>query len=244
MSGQIANNIAHIHREIANCCALFGRDPSRVLLLAVSKTVHVAGVLDAVAAGVRSFGENYVQEGVEKMLTLRELEPGISGSLQWHLIGPLQSNKTRVVAEHFDWVHTIDRVKIAQRLSEQRPVNLHPLQVLLQINVDGSTHKSGIAPGDALDLALAVSALPQLRLRGLMSMPDPQADAKKTQELYSQVRELMGRINQHPHFAREPLDTLSMGMSGDMCEAIAAGATMVRIGRGVFGIRPVQGYAK
>ena len=240
MSGQIANNIAHIHREIANCCALFGRDPSQVLLLAVSKTVHVAGVLDAVAAGLRGFGENYVQEGVEKILTMRQLSLDASEPLQWHLIGPLQSNKTRVVAEHFDWVHTIDRLKIAQRLSEQRPAHLPPLQVLLQINVDGAASKSGIAPHEALDLALAVRALPQLRLRGLMSMPNAQTERLKTQDLHQQVCELMQRINQHPSFVAQPLDTLSMGMSADMCEAIAAGSTLVRIGSAIFGARPAR----
>lgn len=240
MNGQIVSNIAHIRKEIAKCCALFGRDQSQVMLLAVSKTVNVEAVLDAVAAGLRGFGENYVQEGVEKILTMRQLSLDASEPLQWHLIGPLQSNKTRVVAEHFDWVHTIDRLKIAQRLSEQRPAHLPPLQVLLQINVDGAASKSGIAPHEALDLALAVRALPQLRLRGLMSMPNAQTERLKTQDLHQQVCELMQRINQHPSFVAQPLDTLSMGMSADMCEAIAAGSTLVRIGSAIFGARPAR----
>lgn len=240
MSGQIASNIAHINQEIAKCCALFGRDPSEVMLLAVSKTVNLDRVLQAAAAGQRGFGENYVQEGLEKILALQSLSPDLARQLQWHLIGPLQSNKTRVVAEHFDWVHTIDRLKTAQRLSEQRPAHLAPLQVLLQINVDGAASKSGIAPSDALELALAVRALPQLRLRGFMSMPNAQDQAFKTEQLHTQVRELMECINQHPSFAAQPLDTLSMGMSGDMREAIAAGSTMLRIGSAIFGARPMQ----
>jgi hypothetical protein len=207
------------------------------MLLAVSKTVNLDAVLDAAAAGLRGFGENYVQEGVEKILAARQLPVAIVSQLQWHLIGPLQSNKTRVVAENFDWVHTIERLKIAQRLSEQRPAHLPPLQVLLQINVDGAASKSGITPAEALDLALAVQQLPRLQLRGLMSMPNPQTDEAKTQELHTQVRELMERINQHPSFAAEPLDTLSMGMSGDMQQAIAAGSTMLRIGSAIFGQR-------
>lgn len=238
MSGQIARNIAHIRSEIVNYCGLFGQDSSRVMLLAVSKTVNLEAVLDAAAAGMRGFAENYVQEGVEKIQAIQDVQPGLAAQLQWHLIGPLQSNKTRVVAEYFDWVHTIDRLKIAERLSQQRPSDKAPLQVLLQINVDGAASKSGIAPAQALDLALAVQALPHLRLRGLMGMPNPQAEAARTQALYAQVRELQERINQHPSFAAQPLDTLSMGMSGDMRQAIAAGSNLLRIGSAIFGSRP------
>lgn len=238
MSGQIARNIAHIRSEIVNYCGLFGQDSSRVMLLAVSKTVNLEAVLDAAAAGMRGFAENYVQEGVEKIQAIQDARPGLAAQLQWHLIGPLQSNKTRVVAEYFDWVHTIDRLKIAERLSQQRPSDKAPLQVLLQINVDSAASKSGIAPAQALDLALAVQALPHLRLRGLMGMPNPQAEAARTQALYAQVRELQERINQHPSFAAQPLDTLSMGMSGDMRQAIAAGSNLLRIGSAIFGSRP------
>ncbi len=240
MSGQIASNIAHIHSEISKYAALFGREPEAVMLVAVSKTVNLDSILEAVATGQRHFGENYVQEGVEKIQTLAALQPVLAAQLQWHLIGPLQSNKTRVVAQHFDWVHTIDRLKIAQRLSEQRPADKAPLQVLLQINVDGAASKSGIAPSDALALALAVQALPQLQLRGLMSMPDPQHEAAQTQELHRQVAECLERINQHPSFAAQPLDILSMGMSGDMPQALAAGSNLLRIGSAIFGQRAAK----
>ena len=233
MSGQIANNIAHIHREIANCCALFGRDPSQVLLLAVSKTVHVAGVLDAVAAGVRSFGENYVQEGVEKMLTLRELEPGISGSLQWHLIGPLQSNKTRVVAEHFDWVHSVDREKIAQRLNEQRPAHLPALNVCLQINISGEQTKSGINADEVFGLAGIISQFPRLKLRGLMTIAENTDDMNIVRDNFLHMQQLFNQLkSQYPS-----VDTLSMGMTDDMPLAINCGSTMVRIGTAIFGSR-------
>lgn len=237
MSQPIASNIAHIQGEIARLCACCGRQSSQVMLLAVSKTVNAEGVLAAAQAGLRGFGENYVQEGVEKMQALAALQPNLAAQLQWHLIGPLQSNKTRVVAEHFDWVHTIDRLKTAQRLSAQRPANKAPLQVLLQINVDSAASKSGIAPAEALDLALAVQALPHLRLRGLMSMPDTREDAAQMQALHAQVREVLLRINEYPAFAAQPLDVLSMGMSGDMAPAIAAGSTLLRVGTAIFGQR-------
>lgn len=238
VSKQIASNIAHIESEIARLCRVFGRDSQQVMLLSVTKTVNVQGVLDAAAAGQRGFGENYVQEGVEKILTIRQAAPELAAQLQWHLIGPLQSNKTRIVAEHFDWVQTIERLKIAERLSAQRPDHLAPLQLLLQVNVDAAASKAGVAPAEALDLALAVQALPRVRLRGLMSMPDAQTEAARTQVLHMQVRQLQERINQHPSFTAQPLDVLSMGMSGDMAEAIAAGSTMLRVGTAIFGQRP------
>jgi hypothetical protein len=237
VSGQIASNIAHIQEEIARQCQVSSRPPNAVMLLAVSKTVNVQGVLDAAAAGQRGFGENYVQEGVEKILAMRELAPELAVQLQWHLIGPLQSNKTRVVAEHFDWVHTIDRLKIAERLSSQRPSHLPPLQVLIQVNVDAAASKSGVVPAEILDLALAVQTFPHLRLRGLMSMPDAQVESARTQALHQRVHDVLQRINTHPAFTAQPLDVLSMGMSGDIAEAIAAGSTLLRVGTAIFGQR-------
>ena len=239
----VASNIAHIQNEIAQSCRQCGRNADQVMLLAVSKTVNVERILEAVAAGQRRFGENYVQEGVEKIQIMRDLYPALSQSsaqqpaLEWHLIGSLQSNKTRIVAESFDWVHTVDALKTAQRLSNQRPPELPDLQVCIQVNVDGAASKSGVAPQDVPELALAIQALPRLRLRGLMSMPDAQETLVQTLVLHRQVRDLLLKLNQLPAFTAQPLDTLSMGMSGDMHEAIAAGSTMVRIGTAIFGAR-------
>lgn len=243
MLNTVASNIAHIEREIAQSCRQSGRSDDRVMLLAVTKTVNVERILEAVAAGQRRFGENYVQEAVEKIQTLRELHPELlrgSGEqvpLEWHLIGPLQNNKTRIVAEYFDWVQSLDALKTAQRLSAQRPADLPDLQICIQVNVDGAATKSGVAPQDVSDLALAIQALPRLRLRGLMSIPNPQDSLLQTLALHARVHDLLHKLNQHPAFAALPLDTLSMGMSGDMHEAIAAGSTMVRIGTAIFGAR-------
>ncbi|MDR7093434.1 pyridoxal phosphate enzyme (YggS family) [Hydrogenophaga laconesensis] len=204
-------------------------------MLAVSKTFGPDAVRQAQAAGQRCFGENYVQEGVEKILALRE--PGVASMpTQWHCIGPLQSNKTRPVATHFDWVQSVDRLKIAERLSEQRPEALAPLQVCLQVNVDGGLTKSGVTPVELPALAEAVSRLPNLRLRGLMCIPEPAPTFEAQRAVFLQARALFDQLNADG-FA---LDTLSMGMSDDLEAAVSAGSTMVRVGRAVFGDRPLK----
>ncbi len=223
----IANNLQGIHSRIENACQRSGRNPASVALLAVSKTFGVDAVVQAHAAGQTAFGENYIQEAVEKITTLRELP------LQWHCIGPIQSNKTRLVAGYFDWLHTLDRLKIAQRLSEQRPAHLAPLQVCIQVNVDGGPTKSGVAPAEALALAQAVSVLPGLRLRGLMCIPEPAPDFVAGCAVFSRAKALFDVLNQEGM----GLDTLSMGMSDDLEAAIASGSTMVRVGSAIFGAR-------
>jgi pyridoxal phosphate enzyme (YggS family) len=223
-------NLQAVHARIAEACARAGRPEGSVRLLAVSKTFDADAVRQAWAAGQRAFGENYVQEGVEKVQRLREL--GCSG-IEWHCIGPLQSNKTRVVAEHFDWVHTIDRLKIAQRLSEQRPPELAPLQVCVQVNVDGGANKSGASPEAALVLAHEVAALPRLRLRGLMCIPEPTPDFASACAVFERARALLDQLKA----AGLELDTLSMGMSADLEAAVASGSTLVRVGSAIFGGR-------
>ena len=219
---------------MAAACSQADRDVKAVTLLAVSKTFGPDAVADALAAGQTAFGENYIQEGVEKILTLRASHP--QAAITWHCIGPLQSNKTRLVAEHFDWVQSVDRLKIAQRLSEQRPAELPPLQVCLQVNVDGGANKSGVTPDELPALAAAVAALPNLKLRGLMCIPEPAEGFDAQRALFLQARALFDDLNAR----RLGLDTLSMGMSEDLDAAIAAGSTMVRVGRAVFGHRPVK----
>jgi len=223
----IATNLQGIHARIENACRAAGRHPESVSLLAVSKTFGADAVAQAHAAGQTAFGENYIQEAVEKITALAQL------SLQWHCIGPIQSNKSRLVAEHFDWVHTVDRLKIAQRLSEQRPTYLAPLQVCIQVNVDAGLNKSGIAPNNALELAQAVAKLPGLRLRGLMCIPEPAPDFIACCAVFTRVRALFDHMNS----AGMSLDTLSMGMSADLEAAIAGGSTMVRVGSAIFGKR-------
>ena len=213
-------------------CTAAGRDPASVRLLAVSKTFPAQVVREAHAAGQRAIGENYVQEGAAKIEALAELR-GVAGGIEWHCIGPLQSNKTRPVAEQFDWVHSIDRLKIAQRLAEQRPVHLAPLQVCLQVNVDGGANKSGVAPDQALELARAVAALPRLRLRGLMAIPEPAPDFIAQRALFMRAAAVFDQIRE----AGIALDTLSLGMSADLEAAISAGSTMVRVGTAIFGER-------
>lgn len=217
---------------MAAACSQAERDVTAVTLLAVSKTFGPEAVADALAAGQTAFGENYLQEGVEKVLALRASHPG--ATLQWHCIGPVQSNKTRLVAAHFDWVQSVDRLKIAQRLSEQRPADLPPLQVCLQVNVDGGANKAGVEPGELLALAQAVAALPKLRLRGLMCIPEPAEGFEAQRALFARAKVLFDDLNARGF----GLDTLSMGMSDDLDAAIAAGSTMVRVGRAVFGHRP------
>ena len=223
----IPGNLQHVRARIATACQRAGRGVEEVTLLAVSKTFGADAVRAAAAAGQRAFGENYIQEGVEKIAALRDL------GLMWHCIGPIQSNKTRLVAEHFDCVHTVDRLKIAERLSAQRPADRPPLNVCIQVNIDGGANKSGVAPCEALALARAVAALPQLKLRGLMSIPEIAPDFEAARELHASARALFDQLNADGL----GLDTLSMGMSDDLEAAIAAGSTMVRIGTAIFGSR-------
>lgn len=204
---------------------------NEVTLLAVSKTFGPDAVRQAQAAGQRAFGENYVQEGVEKILALSEL--AAPSEIEWHCIGPLQSNKTRLVASHFDWVQSVDRFKIAERLNEQRPADLKPLQVCIQVNVDGGVTKSGVSPHELPALARAVSQLPRLRLRGLMCIPEPTDDADVQSAVFLQARALWDELRAGGY----DIDTLSMGMSDDLEAAISAGSTMVRVGRSIFGSR-------
>jgi len=229
----IQANLQLVRDRMARACDRSGRDVNGVTLLAVSKTFGPPAVVEALNAGQQAFGENYVQEGVEKVLAVREILPPGSVPPVWHCIGPLQSNKTRLVASHFDWVQSVDRLKIAQRLSEQRPTGLAPLQVCIQLNVDGGASKSGVAPDELPALADAVAALPGLQLRGLMSIPDPVDGFEAQRAVFMRVRDLYEMLRARGH----ALDTLSMGMSEDLEPAIAAGATMVRVGRAIFGNR-------
>ena len=224
----IARNLQDVRARIATACQLAGRNVEDVTLLAVSKTFGAEAVRAAAGAGQRAFGENYVQEGIDKITQLRSL------GLAWHCIGPLQSNKTRLVAEHFDWVHTVDRLKIAERLSAQRPEGLAPLNVCIQVNIDGGPTKSGVAPAEALALARAVAALPRLALRGLMTIPEPAPDFEAARAIHASAKALFDQLNAEGL----GLDTLSMGMSADLEAAVDAGATMVRVGTAIFGARP------
>ncbi|PZO10309.1 MAG: YggS family pyridoxal phosphate-dependent enzyme [Burkholderiales bacterium] len=230
----IEGNLQQVRERLKRACALAERDVSAVSLLAVSKTFDADAVCLALAAGQHAFGENYVQEGTEKITALRVLRP--DAALQWHCIGPLQSNKSRPVAEQFDWVQSVDRLKIAQRLSEQRPIDLPALQVCLQVNVDGGANKSGVTPEGLAELAAAVASLPRLRLRGLMCIPEPAPDFETQRGLFLRAKVLFDQLNAQGM----GLDTLSMGMSDDLEAAVAAGSTMVRVGRGVFGSRPAK----
>jgi pyridoxal phosphate enzyme (YggS family) len=228
----IGDNLQAVRKRIAAAARAAGRDPAAITLLAVSKTHPAARVVEAIAAGQRAFGENYVQEAVHKMDAIAE-GSAQAIALEWHLIGPLQSNKTRVVAERFDWVQTIDRQKIAERLSAQRPETHAPLNVLVQVNVSGEASKSGVEPQVALELAQTVARLPRLRLRGLMAIPEPTDDAALQRTRFRMLRELLEAVRA----CGLAVDTLSMGMSDDMEAAIAEGATMVRIGTAIFGAR-------
>ncbi len=225
----ISNNLQLVRERINQACSRVGRAPDSVTLLAVSKTFPAETVREAFHAGQRKFGENYVQEAVDKIAALADLRD----QLEWHMIGPLQSNKTRLVAETFDWVHTIDRLKIAQRLSEQRPAHLPPLQVCIQVNTSGEASKSGVAPAEALALAQAVSALPRLTLRGVMALPAPTEDPAVQKAELHEVRVVFDDLKSKGI----PLDTLSMGMSADMEAAVEEGSSMLRVGTALFGKR-------
>jgi pyridoxal phosphate enzyme (YggS family) len=224
----IADNLQTVRSRIAAACAQAQRPVTDVTLLAVSKTFGPQAVREAHAAGQTAFGENYIQEAVDKMALLAGLP------LQWHCIGPIQSNKTRLVAAHFDWAHTVDRLKIAQRLSEQRPAALPPLSVCIQVNIDGGATKAGVAPQDTLALARDVASLPRIRLRGLMTIPEPAADFAAQKAVHLRARALFDELRA----AGLALDTLSMGMTADLEAAVAAGSTMVRVGTAIFGGRP------
>ncbi|HCN66340.1 MAG TPA: YggS family pyridoxal phosphate-dependent enzyme [Pseudomonas sp.] len=220
----IAGNIAQVEARIRAAAEAVQRDVTSIHLLAVSKTKPAAALREAYAAGIRDFGENYLQEARAKQVELTDLP------LSWHFIGPIQSNKTREIAEHFAWVHSVDRLKIAQRLSEQRPADLPPLNICIQVNVSGEASKSGCTPEDLPALATAIQALPRLTLRGLMAIPEPTEVRAEQDAAFAKVRSLQQSLNMG-------LDTLSMGMSHDLESAIAQGATWVRIGTALFGAR-------
>lgn len=223
----ISARLQNIAERIARAAIVSGRDPSDVRLLAVSKTWPAESVREAAAAGQRAFGESYVQEAIDKLDALADL------GLEWHFIGPLQSNKTRPVANGFAWVHSVDRLRIAQRLSEQRDVHLPPLQVCIQVNVSGEASKSGVAPDALPELARAVAALPRLQLRGLMTIPEATSDVALQRARFASLRQLKDGLVA----SGLPLDTLSMGMSDDLEAAVAEGATIVRVGTAIFGAR-------
>jgi pyridoxal phosphate enzyme (YggS family) len=222
----ISDSLQTTKSRITAACVATGRAPDAVQLLVVSKTFPGSAVREAFAAGARAFGENYVQEGLAKVSELADLREQI----EWHLIGPLQSNKTRPVAEAFDWVHSVDRLKVAERLAEQRPAGLAPLNICLQVNVSGEASKSGVAPGDVAALARQVAALPRLRLRGLMALPEPGPGAAAQHQAMAALLESLKAQGL-------AVDTLSLGMSGDLEAAIAAGSTLVRVGSAIFGAR-------
>jgi pyridoxal phosphate enzyme (YggS family) len=227
MSTSVSANLAQVRKRIELACQAVGRASDTVKLLAVSKTMPAQAVREAYAAGQLAFGENYIQEGVDKIAALADLP------LEWHCIGPIQSNKTKLVAENFAWVHSIDRLKIAERLSAQRPAHLPPLQVCLQVNVDGGSNKSGVAPDDLLALAQAVAKLPHLQLRGIMTIPEPAETEAEARAVHQQAKRLLD----HLKTAGLTLDTLSMGMTADLEAAVAEGSTCVRVGTAIFGAR-------
>ena len=223
----ILSNLQAVRTAITQAAVAAQREAAQISLLAVSKTMPASLIREAYSAGQNAFGENYVQEAIDKIHELRELP------LQWHFIGPIQSNKTRLIAENFSWVHSVDRLKIAERLSEQRPANLPPLNVCLQINVSGEASKGGVEPGQAEALAHAIAALPRLKLRGLMAIPAPAEGLAEQRVPFARMRELSSRLNS----TGLQLDTLSMGMSHDLTAAVMEGATIVRVGTAIFGSR-------
>jgi pyridoxal phosphate enzyme (YggS family) len=227
----LRDNLYAVQARIAAACAASARSANSVQLLAVSKTFSADDVRQVAACGQRDFGENYIQEGVDKIIALQDSQP----ALVWHCIGPMQSNKTKLVAEYFDWAHTVDRLKIAQRLSDQRPAHLAPLNVCLQVNIDGGETKSGIAPADVLALAAEVAKLPRLALRGLMTIPDPVEGFDAQVAVHAKARALFDEVK--AALSLPQFDTLSMGMTGDLEAAVQAGSTMVRVGTAIFGGR-------
>ena len=233
----IGNNLQAVQERIRRACEAAGRAPGSVRLLAVSKTFGPEGVREAAAAGQHAFGENYLQEGVAKIEALDAPPEPLRPRPEWHCIGPVQSNKTRLVAAHFDWLHSVDRLKIAQRLSEQRGADQPPLQICLQVNIDGGASKSGVAPDEVLALARDVALLPRLCLRGLMTIPEPQPDFESQKQVHLRARALFDAVRAAGLPGAEQFDTLSMGMTGDLEAAIHAGSTMVRVGTAIFGGR-------
>ncbi|OTQ04267.1 YggS family pyridoxal phosphate enzyme [Gilliamella apicola] len=227
----VQDNLLNIKNEIKKIAKECGRDPNTIQLIAVSKTKPVEQIMEAINAGQLAFGENYVQEGIEKIQYFKKNMP--NNDLIWHFIGPLQSNKSKLVAEHFDWMHTIDRLKIAQRLSDQRPNHMAKLNVLIQVNISQEASKSGVKPEEVTELVKQIVALPNLNLRGLMAIPEIENDYDKQLKVFTKMQQLLHSLQKDYPF----MDTLSMGMSGDMPAAINAGSTMVRIGTAIFGAR-------
>ncbi|PRC94423.1 YggS family pyridoxal phosphate-dependent enzyme [Solimicrobium silvestre] len=224
-------NLQAVQQQIIHAAQIAGRSPHEIQLLAVSKTFNAEAVLEAGKAGQTAFGENYLQEALDKMAEVRRLSPELA--LEWHFIGPIQSNKTRLIAQNFSWAHAVDRLKIAERLSEQRPDNLPPLNICLQINISEQETKSGVPINQAAQLAQQIAALPNVRLRGLMAIPEPAQTLEQQRTPYQQIKTLQEQLNQQGL----ALDTLSMGMSADLEAAILEGSTMVRIGSAIFGKR-------
>jgi pyridoxal phosphate enzyme (YggS family) len=224
-------NLRRVHERINSAARSVQRTADSVVLVAVSKTFDAGAILAATRCGERHFGESYVAEAVEKMAQVRAQAD--AHGLQWHFIGPIQSNKTRAIAEQFDWVQSVDRIKVAQRLSAQRPPGRPPLNVLVQVNISGEASKGGVAPGEAEALATAVAALPRLKLRGLMAIPEPESDLARQRVPFALMRRLFDGLRARGLM----LDTLSMGMSADLEAAIAEGSTMVRVGTAIFGSR-------
>jgi len=227
----IAHNLQAVAATIVSAAQEAGRPPENVRLLAVSKTFGPEAVLEAAAAGQRAFGENYLQEGLDKIRAVAAALPDTA--LEWHFIGPIQSNKTRPIAENFAWVHTVEREKIAQRLSEQRLAGMAPLNICLQVNISGEASKSGVAPGELAALARSVAGLPNLKLRGLMAIPEPAEEFTQQRAAFAQLRQLYEQLRADGF----ELDTLSMGMSADLRAAVCEGATIVRVGSAIFGAR-------
>ncbi len=224
---QLRHNIDSVLQRVRLAEEKYQRESHGCALLAVSKTRPAEDLRQAFELGLHAFGENYVQEALDKIQALRDL------AIQWHFIGPIQSNKTRAIAEHFDWVHSVERIKIARRLNDQRPAELPPLEICLQVNISGEQRKSGAAPEALDELVAEVQTLPRLRLRGLMAIPAASDDFEQQRQAFARLRQLLEKLREHA----PQLDTLSMGMSGDLEAAIAEGATLVRVGTDIFGPR-------